>query len=442
MEAGEPSGFWATFWASIADGVAFVIAAVIALVDQFFALFAQFFRAAQGDQNPAFWDLTAAIVEDLTGVPVDAEKLKGKVFGSGRLAGMNELGSNIFNLLANEFLQTEAQGAAAEAATARGSGIGGLPAKPLTPEQGVDAARRFLGFVMSFSVQEANVAVLGELASLGFIENFREFGAGMARNLSLGRLSRAALRPLVDHLVGDPLEWAINKQYRPKLLGPGPATRAWLAGHMTAQELRDELALQGFSESKISAVISENLKDLSPVQIGALLSVGAISEQDARVLLARAGFNQEMSELYFEAEAAIAIQATRASITSRVLSGFLDGEINSDELDGVLVRLGVPEKLRTRFIGMAGELSRLPRRTLSLAQMRESFIHGTVDVTEFEDYLIRVGYRQDDRKILIIETLLDLEDEQQRLKLKAEREAARDRARAEAAAKAAEKPQP
>src|SRR5579864_7632802 len=41
------------------------------------------FLKAQGEQNSSFYNLAAAVVQDLTGVPVDAEKLKQSTFGSG-----------------------------------------------------------------------------------------------------------------------------------------------------------------------------------------------------------------------------------------------------------------------------------------------------------------------------------------------------------------------
>jgi hypothetical protein len=367
---------------------------------------------------PELNKLTIATLNELFGVEFTEEDLPGAGDAGAALKRAQVLGNKVINQLEKQF----------------------APDGKVSPEQGALAARAFSGFTINFSVVSAFIAILGEIASAGQLESFRELGVELAQNLGLGRMSRRGISEMVDVTVATPYEWALNKKYRPKLFGASAGTRAWLAGHMTSAQLREELALQGYDEFKISALIQQALQDLSPKQIGALLSIGRITETDAQVMLSRSGFSAEMIELYFEAEAAISIEGVRNNMTSRVLSGFLDGEIGATEFDGVLTRLGVSDKLRGRINALAGELSRLPRRGLSLAQMREAFIHGTIDVSELEDFLIRVGYRANDRQILIIEALLDLKDEKQRLKLKREREATRDAAREAAAQKAAQQP--
>lgn len=427
QEAGGSTDLVAALWAGIVDGLGLLITLMVRSWNSLMVLLAEFFDKAQGEENPEFWDLVAKITQDTTGVPVDAEALKKSFFGSGRLAGMDELGKNIFNLLAQEFVLSEAQSTPGLTTPLDGAGIGGLPTGKLTPAQGIAAARRFLGFLMSNSIREGNVSAIVKFLpqTVRFAEGFRDYGEVMARNLGLSRLARRGLSPLVEILIADPLTWALQKQYRNKLLSPGSATRAWLAGHITGQELREELAIQGWSEEKISALIQENVRDLSFQQISALRAFGLLDDATAILHLRRAGYTEEDAKLVLEAEDRIEVRKAAHQIATRALNELLEGSITVTEFDGVLTRVGLTERERAGIVGIAGELTRLPRKTLTLAQMRQAYLDGIVNLLEWEDYLIRVGYREDDRKVLTIQLLLDAKEQAEAESRKAAREQAR-----------------
>jgi hypothetical protein len=440
IKAGGFSKFWAQFWASRADAVHTSIAWAASLVDKMFVLMGEFIKEAQGEKNPEFWELVGVIIEDLTGVEVDKEKLKTAFYGSGRLAAMDEVGKSIFNLLAEEFLTPASEVTPGLKPRNLASGIGALPAKPLSPEQGVEAARRFLGFAMSMAIRAGNVAVLGELAGLTQIENFREYGEGLARNLGLGRLMRLALKPLIDVTVAQPLEWALNLQYRPKLLGVGDLRKMIDLGLVSELDAKEELARQGYSPLKITALLQLAQKTVGDADLERLVRFEKITLNDeldelrtAGYDVRRAGFIQIGNELQ---RADGRINSFLSFLRSRLADGIIDLPTFSDTLNSL--PLGELEKKWERVTAEV-EIA-LPRKNLSLGQMREAFIHGTIDVSELEDFLIRVGYGANDRQILIIEALLDLKDEKQRLKLKREREATREAAREAAAQKAAQQP--
>ncbi len=432
-ESGWFSNIWAQFWAAVADGLSVFMTQLARLADAMFALMAKFIHEAQGEGNPEFWELTGKIVEDLTGVEVDTDKLKTAFFGSGRLAAMDELGKGIFNLLAEEFLTPASEISPGLKPRNLSTGIGALPSKPISPEQGVEAARRFLGFAMSWAIREANVAVLGEMIGFGQIENFREYGAGMSRNMGLGRLMRLALRPLIDITVSQPLEWALNMQYRPKLLGPGDLRRMLALELLSEEAARDELRKQGYSEPRITALLQTAIKTVGDTDLERLVRYGHLDLNDELAELRltgydvrRAGFIQIGNEL---ARADSRVNSFLGLLRSRLADGVIDFATFSEALDSL--PMGQQEKKWER---VTAEIEvGLPRRQLTLSQMREAFLHGTIDVTEWRAYLRRVGYSADDEKILTIELLLDAKAEAERLALKAEREAAK-KAAAEAAA--------
>src|SRR5712692_2778365 len=152
------AALWGALWAAVVDGLSVVITGLIRVVDKLFALLGQFIKKGQGEENPEFWELVASIITDLTGVEVDAEALKAARFGGGRLDAMAATGATIFDLLGQEFLAEEGQEIGAKLGPAASPGSSALPDGTLSPEQGVRAAKRFLGFAMSFAVRAGNVS--------------------------------------------------------------------------------------------------------------------------------------------------------------------------------------------------------------------------------------------------------------------------------------------
>src|SRR5260370_36834842 len=180
----EDAGWFGKLWRPLFRGAGSylldAIDVVAFVVDKIFALMGKFFSRAQGEQNPAFWELVAAVTEDITGVHVDADKLKNTRHGSGRIDVMEEVGRQIFDLLAQEFLTPPGTTRAGPQTFTPWSRVGGRPGCKNSPVQGVEAARRFLGYAMAFAVRDANVGVLGELGTVGYLKNLRDFVATLA----------------------------------------------------------------------------------------------------------------------------------------------------------------------------------------------------------------------------------------------------------------------
>src|SRR5579864_4986327 len=103
VKSGLIEHFFGVRAAAMVDSATTIATILTGNWDKMMTVVGALFLAAQGEQNSSFYDLAATVVEDLTGVKVDAAALKQSTFGSGRLAGMETLGGDIFDLLQNEF---------------------------------------------------------------------------------------------------------------------------------------------------------------------------------------------------------------------------------------------------------------------------------------------------------------------------------------------------
>jgi hypothetical protein len=435
-EAGGWANFWQNLWAGFAGSVAFVIESLTRLRSKVLALIARFFLSAQGEQQPEFFDLLASIIEDYTGVEVDADKLKKDYFERGRIPGMGTVGGQVFNLLAQEFLLPAGQASPGLISPQASGGIGGLPTAGISPEQGVEAARRLLGFGMSFAVREGNVGAFSSILPFGIGSGFRDYGESLAANLNIGRNVGRAWRPLVQVLIADPLTQALNKQYHPHLLSEGQVATLFHANLVDQASLLEELDRQGYDPKKTAALLEIIKTHLTATDLELLERFGVISHGDAVHKLTVQGFTADDAELQLKV-----IDLKRLDVLVRAQADqaqklFVDGVYNSDQLRASLDALPITDDEKKLRQVLAATTVENPTKFLTLAEMQSALTQGVIDVSELDDFLVRERYSQDDQTILRLLSLLKTAKAEEALA------AAKARADAKAAKAAAKKPKP
>lgn len=409
----EDAGWFGKLWRTLFRGAgSYLLDAIDVMafvVDKVFALVGKFFTRAQGENNPAFWELVAVVTEDITGVHVDAEKLKAARQGSGRLGAMEEAGRQWFDLLAQEFILPASSAGRGAQTFQPGSGISGLPGGKISPEQGVEAARRFIGYAMTFAIREANIGVLSELASVGFLKNFRDYGENVAANLAIGRQMRIALRPLFQICVADPLAQALNKEYSPHLFTEAQIVQLFHAGTYDKALLIDELERQGY-DAKHAQAITEILKThVSATDVELLERFGVLSHADAVKKLTLSGVSQDDAELQLKVIDLRRLDVLVRSQADLAQKLFLDGVYDSDQFNSALTALPITEQEKHLRRVLAGTQLENPTKFLTLAEMQSALEQGLIDVTELDEYLVKEHYSADDQTILKLLSLLKTE---------------------------------
>lgn len=384
-DAGWFSNIWAHFWASVKDGGMYVATEFSSGLDEVLAWVADWFRKAQGEQNSSFYDLSAAILGDLTGVEVDAEALKQSAFGSGRLAAMQTFGADLYTLLEEEFKPT-------------GGNLEDGDAGP---------AERFIGFLMNFSVRQGNVealcAMLPEEFRIG--EGFRAYGELMAKNLGLGRLARRALQPLIQILVSDPLMYKLQEQYRPKRIGATPAIKKFFRDPTFETQLRKELGQEGYTDDRINDLIDDLRPLLSPADIfTAVFRTGqtvsdnfGLGDSFYETQLKRHGYTAN--------DIATLVQANRPFLNKAEIGElFTNGIIDHDVASGFMAKLGYDNDT-AELVLRAHSLQHQHPKHLGLSELRKAFHNNVIDLLELKAQLSSQGYSDDDVQIITLDLL-------------------------------------
>jgi hypothetical protein len=384
-DAGWFGNIWAHFWASAIDGISYIVREFADSLDQVLAFVGQFFVDAQGEKNPHFWDFAAVILEDLTGVPVDKAELQKAAHGSGRLKAMEIFGGDLYKQLADEFKPA----------------TGNLEAGDAAP------AQKFLGFLMNFAIRQGNVEMLTSFLpeEVRFGEGFRAYGELMAKNLGLGRMARRALQPLIQILVADPLMYQLQEQYRPKRIGASPAIKKFFRDPTFEQQMRKELAQEGYSDDRIADLIAEIRPLLSPrelfeytFRVGAP-DAGPTSGQTLSLhdSLAQRGYSSDDADRLIALSRPILDKGEIAAL-------FVHGAIEQSVAIGFLNKLGYDSDT-AQLLLRSHTFQHQRTRQLGLSELKKAFHNAVIDLLELKAHLQTQGYSDDDIQIITLDLL-------------------------------------
>lgn len=394
--------YWVKMIAScFAEIVKLVITLLAGAFDEILSMIVPFVTAGQGIGTGGFYDLVAAILSDLLGVEVSSESLQAAHDKRGTIGAMQAAGGDFFNVLANEFL---GKGQGAEA----GAGISGLPGvegTPLTPQQGVDAAKAFLGFVLSFSVRQGNVAVLTDALSVHLLGQIREYGEMMASNLGLSRLARMAMKPLMTTLVASPLQEGLNRQYRPHTMDAKQIASAYIRGELDRSDYADRLRGLGYKEGDIELLISDTYNRLPLADLFILHENAVITDDILNKGISALGFNASDVPLMIQARQYGAVQGADRKYAEILAAELFEGTISQADYDDQFARLRIPKLEADALSRNAVAARNHKHKKLSLGFLQRAYLDATITLDEYLAHVKELGYSQDDVDILEVELL-------------------------------------
>lgn len=420
-ESGIVGHFFAVLFDSFIAGMEIIIKALVGVFDEILSLFVGLVTAAQGTNTPGFYDLTAAILNDLLGVKVAGSELAAAARTGGLIGGMKQTGADFFNVLLNELLgqQPSVSGGAA--------GLPGAPGQPLTPDQGLSGAAAFLGFILSFAVRQGNLEVISTAIPESFrmFEGIRAYGELMAKNLGLGRLSRRVLTPILQETVIGPMQLKLNAQYRPKVLDVKQLAAAFIRGDIDRSDYMTGLALAGYTDRDAGILINDTYTRLSVGEIFTLHETGRIDDAEMLTRMQALGYNSFDVPLFRQARVSELVRTIdRAYIVTAITDlhhGLIDLGTFSADVDATI--LTQEEKAAYKRNGANRAAAR--GRLLSINFLKKAYLNSSITLGEYLAHAAELGYEQGDIDILEQELLVEQKAEAAKIKAQAAKIAAK-----------------
>lgn len=304
----------------------------------------------------------------------------------------------------------------------------------LTPEDGVKAAERFSGLVINFGTATGVIAFLGGLIPIARVDEIREIGEEVAKNLGLGRLHRMAMKPLFTTLLATPYQWYLNLKFRPTQFTAGELVNPFTGVSMNATVVHDSMARLGYSDDKIRALIELHQKKLPFADLFRLHKRGALSDDRYKQLTKEQGIPDDSTGLW--ELGALWTEETKweQEVLTAAADAYRFGNIDRTELEQVAKTFLHDDQQIILFMMAQDYKRKVPHESLSVAQITKLYDKGIFDFTEMEDHLKGRGFSDADTNALELMILLDLNKQEEAAKAKAKAAAAK---AAAAAAKSA-----
>lgn len=332
---------------------------------------------------PEFSDLLASALSDLLSVDISASDVAAGAGGGASTADPGGLGGKLHEALL--------------------SMLGGL--SEISPATGQENARKFTGFMMNFSFATAALGILGGLVPVGHVDELRELGDELAKNLGLGRLTRLALQPLIRNMIQQPYDLYLKSQLRPDRLSEAQIVRALHAGQIDEGDAHDALAEKGYRDDDIDLLIKDLAAKLSAAELVHLVRYNELTEDAAIEKLKNIGLPEEDARLQLKA----AIEARGDSQLSSFLSWLegarLNGFIDQETFSGLVSDLPLGDEEDRLYRKKVAAQLEYPRKRITFAQLKAAVVGGHVDFTYVDEWLSAEGYSDQDNIVLTMEVI-------------------------------------
>ncbi len=425
-ESGIVGHLWAVLFCALISGLEVVINTLVGAFDEVLSLFVGLVTAAQATKTQGFYDLTAAIINDLLGVEVAGAEIAKAGAEHGLIAAMQAAGGDFFNLLMNEFLGREST-------ASRGIGTySGMAGEAFKPGQGVSAAQAFIGFMLSFAVRQGNLETIATAMpeNIRMFDGIRAYGELMAKNLGLGRLSRRALQPLIQTLITDPLQQDLNVQFRPHMLDAKQLATAYLRGGIDLSDYKARLARLGYTDGDATLQVSDTLTRLPLESVYLLHENNFLTDTDFLDRVRALGFVAEDFGLLIQAKNLEQVQRADRSYIETAMHDLREGLIDLSTFNSDVDATSLPKVEKDALKRNGGNRVAGAHRHLSLGFLKRAYLDAVITLQELLDHLAALGYSQDDIDIVEVEVLTEQKKAADKVKALAVKRAAKTAAKA------------
>lgn len=366
--------------------VGLIVGILIAIADPLLRIFLRALTKARTETVAEQVDISASVLSEFLATEIDPAHIKTGKSGDQTIAAARGIGSALIDRLTQEFGQTT----------------------PVTPESGEKAAKTFAGYSINFAVQNTMISTLADALSFHLLEDFRELGVEVARNIGLGRLVRASLQPFIRNVIIEPYDQALRSRYRPDLLNEVHAIHAFNGGFLDGTKLHETLARKGWADDLHGIIIDENTPRLSDAELAVLVRNNKLSFDNAIAELGHAGITPATASLkmtYQDLQRADSIVAT---FKATLITQYVNGLIDEDQLSNLLDQLPLAKGEKDMEIQFATIRKQVPRAFLTWTEVENSFISGAADLDYVDAWLTRRGYSEEDqilKELLLLQKL-------------------------------------
>jgi hypothetical protein len=229
------------------------------------------------------------------------------------------------------------------------------------------------------------------------------------KTLGISRLVRRAFNPLIDAVAAEPMRWAVNKKYSPKLLAESTALRQFLRGKWDWDDVAEELGRLGYTDERIDALLNELGKFFSPSETLDMVRSGLWNADEGLKHLLNAGYDQDHATDALSLEDYKLRKANNAELFAAAEEALVAGRIDQDGYDAKFAKYG-PPAADLAFARAAALFKRdMAAKPLTSTEVEAAVTAGVLSLVDYRDALTREGRTSDAVDVLDLVLRLKLQ---------------------------------
>jgi len=378
--------FWQLAWDTLTEWIGYIIALLMGALGWTAAKLAGAVITGEDQAQGAFNELSRVAMKDLFGVDVASGDMDRRAARAGRTRVAASIGGAVLDGL---FQFSQAPG-------------GGR----LAPSKA--GAERYLTTVTQLALEGWMMGFIAEFYSLGAIEKVADLDDAMAQVLGLPGVSSQVMAAPLSILVHQPFEWLLNKQFRPRLLTPRQWVRIIARDPSLAPEAREELARQGYSDTAIDALFTEEERTLSFEETEFAVSRGIWTEARAITELVQDGWTFDRAKLRLQIARLKRVETIRRQTAAEAVARYADRDIDGPTMVAILDKTRLPAEEIDEWRKLAAVRRESRFRDLSVSELARSVQAGLLSLADFRRELAELGYTVRDQQLLELLLLHDV----------------------------------
>jgi hypothetical protein len=398
-------GVQKTVVSSTTEAVGGVLGIIFDMAEELAFALGEGLHKAEGPFLPVIASLVAPIVGGLFGADVNEDEFRRKMAAGGGHAAAQAIVAGFMRALEGNTSGELAPG----------------------PEGGARIASAAVAASLESSFNALVPTMISEIFpfEMGHFEHLLKLPEDIIKSLGVSRLVRRAVGPLVTACATTPMEWHVNKKYRPTLLGTGATVQQILRGQGNRETWLEELRRQGYSEPRIEALLNAGRKFFSPSDVRTFYSRGEWTGDQAEQHLRDQGYDADTAHDALRLEGLRRFDQLEGQEAALLVGAYASRDIDRSTFASLLNTAVTPPAERALYTELAELRRAVNIKRLSVSQVETMVRSGVLNFRDYRDAATREGYPPEDVTALELQLRYELDKAKAIEDHRAELEAAR-----------------
>lgn len=272
---------------------------------------------------------------------------------------------------------------------------------PSMPSGLLERIRRFIGTITLLSAAPRMAGVLAEATTGGKVRNVGHILSEAYWNLGLGFVTWQMTSPLIQNAIGNRLDEAARRVYRPTRFTMPQVMELYAKGMVDGSYVLDALRNLGYRDEDIDKVIALSYRTFTEPQVQSMVNAGIMTAQEAVKHLRAAGYSADQINKLIQLWNWERLENRRTVALSTARSAFKKGIIGENRFRQILADLKyTPEAIDIEVALVKGE-KQTEERDLTVSQIKEAYQKGVLGTPETRKQLLEMGYDAQEAAVLI-----------------------------------------